>query len=173
MAISVKNHEDRIVALEKKIVSSAYSETIIWTGNQFVNNWSSVTLTVNQSVNNFHFLLIKATTWRTLKAIIAPVSHVSSTEPIDVNLGGDSNSSGHRNVMLSRVSNTQLKFAANDIDTCRIYKIIGVKFSNVILYYVSNIIYIKFKRSLNLTIAIFNRLFLHKIFSRRCKKYGY
>lgn len=54
MSISLKNHEDRIKALENRILSSGYSETILWSGNNWNNGFVA---TLSQSWKNFKILL--------------------------------------------------------------------------------------------------------------------
>ena len=54
MSISLKNHEDRIEVLENRILSSGYSETILWSGNNANNGFVA---TLSQSWKNFKILI--------------------------------------------------------------------------------------------------------------------
>ena len=159
MAISVKNHEDRIAVLEKKAIDSIYQEKVIFGTDGKLIGAGDTTITLTESWKNFNCLRIMTT-----------------------------NSSGTRNDATFRVSDLKLlnNVCTVDFDGGRttvtftsdtkatisngspnyLNAITGIKFSNVILYYVSNIIYIKFKLRLNSAIVILT----HLRFKRRCKK---
>lgn len=53
MSISLKNHEDRIKALEDRTLSSGYSETVIWSGS---NSSHGFVANLSQSWKNFKIL---------------------------------------------------------------------------------------------------------------------
>lgn len=149
MAISVKNHEDRIVALENKIVSSAYSQTTLWTGKSWDNGF---TITLSQSYKNFDMIL--------LTAKVAYETY-NDFKLYPVNLINIGTIYCHVNADLGSIifkSETSITFP--DQEDIAITGVYGIKFSNVILYYVSNIIYIKFKLRLNSAITIFLSHFL-------------
>lgn len=153
MAISVKNHEDRIVALENKIVSSAYVQTTLWSGS---NSTSGATINLSQSFKNFDQLILQG--W---------IAGGNGTERQHIILNVKDITIGYRYSHTYQTRGTfeiksETSFYFLDQGDVGIAKIVGIKFSNVILYYVSNIIYTKFKLRLNSAIAIFNRLFLHK-----------
>lgn len=161
MAISVKNHEDRIKMLEDKIVKSGYSETLIYNTQVSLPNYQSKTISLTSSFEVFDLLwLIFNCSGNGPTVILVPVSRLKTTE-IEIYRGADGNPGLFRGFWVKRVSSTSLQFRTKETDP-KLYSIIGVKFSNVILYYVSNIIYTKFKLRLNSAIVIFNRLFLHK-----------
>lgn len=57
MAISLNNHEQRIVALENQTSTSGYTETVLWSGKQSGNG----TANLSQSMTNFDALKIVGT----------------------------------------------------------------------------------------------------------------
>ena len=127
---TVSSYGTRITNLENKVVKSGYSETLLWSGE----NWNSgATITLSQSYKNFDAIIIIAKADGLVDVKWFPVSNIS--------LNTLYNHAYKDYGSLKFPSVKSINFP--DQGDIAITKVYGVKFSKVILYYFSNIINLK------------------------------
>lgn len=153
MAISMNNHETRIKALESfksKIVTPDVSKRVEITSPYIVTTAGFISMCTSESWSEkCYFELNGVRLFSTDSYGNAYYSNINVLIPVNV---GD-----------------KLTFKGLSTTVNGVKGVVYFYPPKVILYYFSNIIYIKFKLRLNSAIAILT----HLRFKRRCKKYGY
>lgn len=141
MSISIKNLEDRVKALENKLLKVGYKETLLFDGDVTTGN-----ISLTDDISKYHLLCLYYYNSGERRggngSCLTTVTRIK-LDNIDIFNGGDGKSSMSRHLDLKYVNDKLLSIETYDC-ICHIYKVYGIFIGGggIVLYTLLLIFYI-------------------------------